>query len=111
MLVGIVDADLVAGVMERFPNLAAMKLSAYHKAQGHEAVQVRSWDALDGFDRVYVCKVFTKTPVGGGRAKLGHGGRAILGHFLLKNSAHHRRCQLLPVTFLTTTLPPYFSAC
>lgn len=44
-----------------FPNLALMKLSAWHKAQGDEV----SWFAPDKklrYDRVYSSKVFTFTP-------------------------------------------------
>ena len=44
-----------------FPNLALMKLSAWHKAQGDEV----SWFAPDKklrYDRVYSSKIFTFTP-------------------------------------------------
>lgn len=42
-----------------FPNLALMKLSAYHKAQGD---CVEWWMPLKEYDRVYSSKVFTFTP-------------------------------------------------
>ena len=42
-----------------FPNLALMKLSAYHKAQGDS---VEWWNPLLPYDRVYSSKVFTFTP-------------------------------------------------
>lgn len=42
-----------------FPNLALMKLSAYHKAQGDS---VEWWNPLLTYDRVYSSKVFTFTP-------------------------------------------------
>lgn len=41
-----------------FPNLCLMKLSAYHKAQGH---QVMWWNPLFYFDVVYKSRVFTDT--------------------------------------------------
>ena len=42
-----------------FPNLALMKLSAWHKAQGDS---VEWWNPLLPYDRVYSSKVFTFTP-------------------------------------------------
>lgn len=54
MKVGLHDSDRT-----RFPNLALMKLSAYHKAAGD---QVEWWDPLQSYDRVYSSKVFTFTP-------------------------------------------------
>lgn len=41
-----------------FPNLCLMKLSAYHKARGH---QVCWWNPLFSFDVVYKSRVFTDT--------------------------------------------------
>ena len=42
-----------------FPNLALMKLSAWHKAQGDT---VEWWNPLLSYDKVYSSKVFTFTP-------------------------------------------------
>ena len=42
-----------------FPNLALMKLSAWHKAQDDT---VEWWNPLLSYDRVYSSKVFTFTP-------------------------------------------------
>lgn len=54
MLVAIHDSDKT-----RFPNLALMKISAYHKAEGDHVV----WFERGGeYDRVYSSKVFTFTP-------------------------------------------------
>jgi len=54
MRIGLIDAD------SRIPNLALMKLSAWHKAQGDD---VKLYDPLfDHPDRVYASKVFTFTP-------------------------------------------------
>ena len=50
MLVGLLDVD-----SHNFPNLALMKISAYHKAQGDT---VEWWLPLQTYDIVYVSKVF-----------------------------------------------------
>ena len=56
MKIGLIDVD-----GHNYPNLALMKLSAWHKAQGHE---VEWYDPMfSGHkDRVYVSKVFSFTP-------------------------------------------------
>ena len=54
MLIGLHDSDGTG-----FPNLALMKISAWHKAQGDDVVW---WTALEPCDRVYSSKVFTFTP-------------------------------------------------
>ena len=55
MRIGIVDVD-----GHHFPNLALMKLSAWHKSQGDV---VEFADPMFGhYDRVYMSKVFTFTP-------------------------------------------------
>lgn len=55
MRIGIVDVD-----GHHFPNLALMKLSAWHKSEGDS---VEFADAMFGsYDRVYMSKVFTFTP-------------------------------------------------
>lgn len=54
MKIGLVDVD-----GHNFPNLALMKLSAYHKAQG-DCVE---WaNGFEEYDRIYKSKVFTFTP-------------------------------------------------
>ena len=54
MRIGLVDID-----GHHFPNLALMKLSAWHKAQGGS---VEFADPMFGrYDRVYMSKVFTFT--------------------------------------------------
>lgn len=56
MKIGLHDADKT-----RFPNLALMKLSAWHKAQGDQV----EWFlplAAHSYDRVYSSKVFSWTP-------------------------------------------------
>lgn len=54
MKIGLHDSDRTG-----FPNLALMKLSAYHKAQGDT---VEWWIPMIQYDRVYSSKVFTFTP-------------------------------------------------
>lgn len=54
MLVGLHDSDNTG-----FPNLALMKLSAWHKSIGDT---VEWWNPLLTYDRVYSSKVFTFTP-------------------------------------------------
>ena len=50
-LIGLIDVD-----SHNFPNLALMKISAYHKQRGD---QVEWWTGLKHYDRVYQSKVFT----------------------------------------------------
>lgn len=54
MRIGLHDSDAT-----NFPNLALMKISAWHKAQGD---QVEWWVPMLDYDRVYSSKVFTFTP-------------------------------------------------
>jgi hypothetical protein len=56
--IGLIDVDSHSG----FPNLALMKLSAFHKAQGDSVEWYEPLIAIDQFDRVYMSKVFTFTP-------------------------------------------------
>ena len=55
MNIALVDVDGHSG----FPNLALMRLSAWHKAQGDS---VEWWNGFTHYDRVYLSKVFTFTP-------------------------------------------------
>lgn len=54
MRIGLIDVD-----GHNFPNLALMKLSAWHKAQGDDVVW---WNGFEHYDIVYMSKVFTFTP-------------------------------------------------
>jgi len=51
--IGLIDVD-----GHNYPNLALMKLSAWHKAHGDD---VEMWLGLERYDRVYKSKVFTFT--------------------------------------------------
>ena len=53
MKIGLIDAD-----SRHFPNLALMKLSAWHKARGDT---VEWWWGFGEYDRVYISKVFDET--------------------------------------------------
>lgn len=53
MKIGLIDVD-----GHNFPNLALMKLSAWHKAQGDT---VEWWWGFGQYDRVYMSKVFDST--------------------------------------------------
>ena len=53
MKIGLIDVD-----GHNFPNLALMKLSAWHKAQGDT---VEWWWGFGEYDRVYMSKVFDET--------------------------------------------------
>lgn len=55
MKIGLIDVDGHNG----FPNLAIMRISAYHKAKGDT---VEWWNGFIHYDRVYMSKVFTFTP-------------------------------------------------
>lgn len=53
MNIGLIDVD-----GHNFPNLALMRISAYHKAQGDN---VEWWWGFGQYDRVYMSKVFDET--------------------------------------------------
>lgn len=54
MNIGLIDVD-----GRHFPNLALMRLSAWHKRRGDT---VEWWNGFSHYDRVYKSKVFTFTP-------------------------------------------------
>lgn len=55
MRIGLIDVD-----GHNFPNLALMKLSAWHKRNGDDVEWY--WGGWTHYDRVYKSKVFTFTP-------------------------------------------------
>lgn len=55
MRIGLIDVDGHSG----FPNLALMKLSAWHKAHGDSVEWYEPLFATEPFDKVYMSKVFT----------------------------------------------------
>lgn len=70
MKIGIIDADLISRKKHRFPNLACMKISGYYKEQGHQVSLLLSYDELENYDKIFLSKVFTDTPVPNGITKL-----------------------------------------
>lgn len=77
MTVGIIDADLIGRKKHRFPNLACMKISSYYKAQGHSVELLTSYDEIENYEKVFISKVFTETPIPDGVLNLSwveHGG-------------------------------------
>lgn len=63
MKIAIIDADLIGRKHHRFPNLVCMKLSSYHKDLSDDVTLKTDYDNLDVFDKVYIAKVFTDTPI------------------------------------------------
>lgn len=63
MRVGIIDADLIGRKTHRFPNLASMKISTYHKNAGCDVSLLMGYDTIKEYDKVYISKAFTDTPV------------------------------------------------
>lgn len=64
MRIGIIDADLIGRKSQRFPNLACMKISGYHKKLGDDVELITDWEApLENYDKVYLSKVFLDTQI------------------------------------------------
>ena len=63
MRIAIIDADLIGRKRHRFPNLVCMKLSGFYKEQGALVHLKLDYEALQEYDKVYISKVFTDTPV------------------------------------------------
>ena len=61
--IAIIDADLIGRNKHRFPNLASMKLSSYHKGIGDNVKLLTEYRDLDRYDKVFISKVFTDTPI------------------------------------------------
>ena len=63
MKIGIIDAEIIGKKKHRFPNLACMKIAAYHKQKGDLVDLLLSYDDIGNYDKVYISKVFTDTPI------------------------------------------------
>lgn len=59
MIIGIHDAEKEHMKRKTFPNLALMKLAAWHKSQKD---QVEWWNPLGSYNRIYSSKVLDFTP-------------------------------------------------
>lgn len=66
--IAVIDADLIGRKKHRFPNLCCLKISGYHKNIGDAVTLKTDYIGLEFFDKVYIAKVFTDTPIpeGGG---------------------------------------------
>ena len=72
MRIGFIDADLMDNGT-RHPNLALMKMAGYYRDQGHEVSLIYDdYRSVEGFDRVFISKVFTFTKVPGWVLELEH---------------------------------------
>lgn len=63
MKIGIIDADLIGKKNHRFPNLASMKISGWHKRNNDDVLLITDYEKIRQFDKVYLSKVFMDTPV------------------------------------------------
>ena len=63
MNIAIIDADLIGRSRHSTPNLACMKISGYYKALGHDVTLKLDYKGLSKFDKVFISKVFTDTPI------------------------------------------------
>ena len=63
MKIAIIDADLIGRNKHRFPNLACMKISSYHKKIGDNVELKTNYKTLEIYDKVYISKVFTDTEI------------------------------------------------
>ena len=61
--IGIIDADFLGRKNHRFPNLASMKISAFHKEKGDDVTLLGSYSDIQKYDKVYLSKVFTDTVI------------------------------------------------
>lgn len=65
MKIGLIDGDLLGNGNHRFPNLALMKLSNYHKSIGNEIELILDYKQILGglfveeFDKILISKAFT----------------------------------------------------
>lgn len=63
MKIAIIDADLIGRTKHRFPNLACMKISSYYKSLNNDVTLKTDYNNIGVFDKVFISKVFTDTPV------------------------------------------------
>lgn len=63
MKIAIIDADLIGRDKHRFPNLVCMKLSGYYKELGAEVELKTDYEEMTAYDKAFISKVFTDTPI------------------------------------------------
>lgn len=62
-MIAVIDADLIGRKKHRFPNLVCMKISGYYKSKGCEVELKTDYNNLEKYEKVYISKVFTDTPI------------------------------------------------
>lgn len=63
MKIAIIDADLIGRKKHRFPNLVCLKLSGYYKENDNIVELKTDYNNLDNYDKIFISKVFTDTPI------------------------------------------------
>lgn len=63
MNIAIIDAEIIGKSKHRFPNLVCMKISAYYKSIGNTVNLKTDYENLHIYDKVFISKVFTNTPI------------------------------------------------
>ena len=63
MNIAVIDADFISRKRHRFPNLVCEKLSGYYKKIGDNAILKTDYENLSDFDKIFIAKVFTDTPI------------------------------------------------
>ena len=63
MKIAIIDADLIGRKRHRFPNLVCEKISGYYKKIGDNVILKTDYHNLSDFDKIFIAKVFTDTPI------------------------------------------------
>lgn len=61
--IAIIDADLIGRKKHRLPNLVCMKLSGYYKSNGYDVELKTNYDNLFDYNKLFISKVFTDTPI------------------------------------------------
>ena len=61
--VAIIDADIIGRKKHRFPNLASMKLSAWHKNNNDNVTLEWSYDNVNNYDYEYGYIQFSYNPI------------------------------------------------
>ena len=62
-IITIIDAELAEGKLQRFPNLACMKIASYYKSKGETVLLKSDYKNLNDYEKIYISKVFTRTKV------------------------------------------------
>lgn len=91
MRIAIIDADLIGRKRHRFPNLVCMKLSGFYKEQGALVHLKLDYEALQEYEKVYISKVFTDTPVPSEVLELPNVTYGGTGFFMIRHQGFRRK--------------------